>query len=54
MHLCSARCCEDKTSSLQKVQGCMESCSGQLRGIQSFIEHEMQSFQVFLLLEYAL
>lgn len=46
MHNCAAQCCQDKVSSMETVQKCMENCSRPLLKVQTIIEQEMNDFQV--------
>lgn len=45
MHLCAAKCCEDKKSSIDSVQGCVERCSTPLNKAQRYVHMELEGFQ---------
>lgn len=45
MHFCAAKCCEDKQSSIDSVQGCVERCSAPLNKAQRFVHTELEGFQ---------
>lgn len=45
MHLCAAKCCEDKNSSIDVVQNCVERCSGPLTRAQKYVHNELEGFQ---------
>lgn len=45
MHFCAAKCCEDKTASMDTVQGCVERCSTPLNRAQRYLQTELEGFQ---------
>lgn len=45
MHLCAAKCCEDKYSSIDTVQGCVDRCSTPLNKSQRYVQTELEGFQ---------
>lgn len=45
MHLCAAKCCQDKMSSIDSVQGCVERCSTPLNKAQRYVHTELEAFQ---------
>jgi len=45
MHFCAAKCCEDKVSSINSVQGCVERCSAPLNRAQRYVHTELEGFQ---------
>lgn len=45
MHLCAAKCCDDRQSSIDTVQGCVERCSGSVTKAQRFVHTEVEEFQ---------
>lgn len=45
MHLCAAKCCDDKSASIDTVQGCIERCSQPESRAQRYIHSEMEGFQ---------
>lgn len=45
MHNCAAKCCEDKLSSIDSVQGCIERCSTPLNKAQRYVHTELEGFQ---------
>lgn len=45
MHFCAAKCCEDQTSSIDTVQGCVERCSVPLNKAQRYVHTELEGFQ---------
>ncbi|KAJ6641340.1 Protein FAM136A [Pseudolycoriella hygida] len=45
MHFCAAKCCEDKTSSIDSVQACVERCSVPLNKAQRYVHTELEGFQ---------
>ena len=45
MHKCAAKCCDDKFSSIDTVQGCIERCSAPLNQAQQFVHTELEGFQ---------
>ena len=46
MHRCAARCCDDPSSSIDKVHGCIEQCSIPLQKAQHFVQTQMSDIQV--------
>lgn len=46
MHRCAASCCDDKTFSAQRVQNCVENCSGPLEKAQHYMQGEFERVQV--------
>ncbi len=51
MHRCAAKCCDDRSMSMESVQNCMTQCSAKLTPAQKSIEEEMKNFQVKILFE---
>lgn len=45
MHLCAAKCCEDSTASLDRVQQCVEKCSMPLHNAQNYVQGELEGLQ---------
>lgn len=45
MHHCAAKCCEDKTASIESVQRCVEKCSLPLTKAQRYVHNELESYQ---------
>ncbi len=45
MHFCAAKCCQDQTSSIDSVQGCVERCSAPLNKAQRYVHTELEGFQ---------
>lgn len=45
MHLCAAKCCDDKTGSIDSVQNCIERCSAPVNRAQHYVQKELQDFQ---------
>lgn len=45
MHLCAAKCCEDRQSSIESVQKCVEKCSLPLTRSQRYVHQELEGFQ---------
>lgn len=45
MHRCAARCCEDQTSSIERVQQCVERCSAPLNNAQAYVQKEIDHTQ---------
>ncbi|KAK7477072.1 hypothetical protein BaRGS_00031658 [Batillaria attramentaria] len=45
MYRCSTKCCEDKITSLEEVQQCIDSCSTRVNNAQNYIQSEIQMFQ---------
>lgn len=45
MHLCAAKCCDDKNASIDTVQSCIERCSQPVNRAQRYIQSEMEGFQ---------
>lgn len=45
MHRCAARCCEDKTSSMESVHRCIQNCSVPLTEAQNYVQEEFSSCQ---------
>jgi len=46
MYLCSAKCCNNDTAGMDSVQRCLTNCSTPIERVQSFIQSEMEGFQV--------
>ncbi|CCI45810.1 unnamed protein product [Albugo candida] len=44
-YLCSAQCFDDKTSSSEQIQNCVERCQFPMQQLQNVIQQELQSFQ---------
>lgn len=45
MHLCAAKCCEDKNGSIDTVQGCIERCSAPVNRAQQYVQKELGEYQ---------
>ncbi len=45
MHLCAAKCCEDKTSGINEVLACKERCEGPTLRAQKYVQSELERFQ---------
>ncbi|XP_066255441.1 protein FAM136A-like [Euwallacea similis] len=45
MHTCAATCCNNRDSSLEKVQKCVENCSGSLNWAQNYVQRELELLQ---------
>lgn len=45
MHLCAAKCCDDRAASIDTVQGCVERCSGNVSKAQRYVHTEVEEFQ---------
>ncbi|KAF7995841.1 hypothetical protein HCN44_006948 [Aphidius gifuensis] len=45
MHRCAAKCCDNKSYNSQKVQSCVENCSGPLNRAQQYIQTEFERAQ---------
>lgn len=45
MHRCAAKCCENKEVSLERVQKCVEACSGPLNAAQTYVQKEFEGLQ---------
>ncbi|CAB0035429.1 unnamed protein product [Trichogramma brassicae] len=45
MHRCAATCCDDKTSSIQRVHNCVENCSIPLNQAQQYVQGEFERVQ---------
>lgn len=45
MHRCAATCCDNKESSLDRVQKCVENCSVKLNWAQSYVQKELEQCQ---------
>lgn len=45
MHRCAAACCDNKDSSLERVQKCVESCSLSLNFAQNYVQKELEGLQ---------
>lgn len=45
MHLCAAKCCEDKNGSIDSVEGCIERCSAPLNRAQKYVQKELGEYQ---------
>lgn len=45
MHLCAAKCCEDKNGSIDSVEGCIERCSAPLNRAQKYVQKELGDYQ---------
>lgn len=45
MHLCAAKCCEDKHGSIDSVQGCIERCSAPVNRAQQYVQKELGEYQ---------
>ena len=47
MHLCAANCCDKKSDTVERVNGCVEQCSIPLHQAQSHVQKELSNFQVY-------
>lgn len=45
MHLCAAKCCDDKNASMDNVQGCIERCSAPVNRAQQYLQKELGDYQ---------
>lgn len=45
MHRCAATCCDNRESSLERVQKCVENCSAPLNWAQNYVQEELGSLQ---------
>ena len=45
-HLCAAECCGDAEGSTERVHACVEKCQTKVQKAQSYMQAEMQRFQV--------
>lgn len=45
MHLCAAKCCDDRSSSIETVQRCVQNCSTGVTKAERYVHHQMQDFQ---------
>jgi len=45
MHRCASRCCDDSSSSIDKVHGCIEQCSVPLQKAQHYVQTQMSDIQ---------
>ncbi|KAJ8973054.1 hypothetical protein NQ317_011334 [Molorchus minor] len=45
MHRCAAQCCENRESSLERVQKCVETCSVKIDWAQSYVQRELEQLQ---------
>lgn len=45
MHLCAAKCCDDKNASMDNVQGCIERCSAPVNRAQQYLQKELGEYQ---------
>ncbi|XP_059613762.1 protein FAM136A [Phlebotomus argentipes] len=45
MHLCAAKCCENTSSSIDVVQGCVQKCSVPVTKAERYIHKELNDFQ---------
>lgn len=45
MHMCAAKCCEDKSRPMDSVQNCIERCTLPVTKAQNYVQTEMQYFQ---------
>lgn len=45
MHLCAAKCCDDKNASMDAVQGCIERCSAPVNRAQQYLQKELGEYQ---------
>lgn len=45
MHLCAAKCCDDKNGSIDTVQGCIERCSAPVNRAQQYVQKELGEYQ---------
>mmetsp|Transcript_6464 Transcript_6464/g.10185 ORF Transcript_6464/g.10185 Transcript_6464/m.10185 type:complete len:141 (+) Transcript_6464:476-898(+) len=43
--LCSAKCCESKTSSPEQLQQCVQTCQAKVGRSEQVISHELEQFQ---------
>ncbi|KAG5876737.1 hypothetical protein JTB14_028611 [Gonioctena quinquepunctata] len=45
MHRCAATCCDNRESSLERVQKCVENCSVKITWAQSYVQRELEQLQ---------
>lgn len=45
MHLCAAKCCDDKNASMDSVHGCIERCSTPVNRAQQYLQKELGDYQ---------
>lgn len=45
MHLCAAKCCDNKNGSIDVVQGCIERCSAPVNRAQQYVQKELGEYQ---------
>ncbi|ENN72783.1 protein FAM136A [Dendroctonus ponderosae] len=45
MHRCAAACCDNRESSLERVQKCVENCSEPLNWAQNYVQEELGALQ---------
>lgn len=45
MHLCAAKCCDDKNGSIDSVQNCIERCSAPVNRAQQYVQKELSEYQ---------
>ncbi|XP_018912183.2 protein FAM136A [Bemisia tabaci] len=45
MHLCAAKCCQDKSNTYEDTQRCVQLCSEPLNNVKRFVEAEFKTFQ---------
>jgi len=45
MYRCNAKCCDDESLGMDRVQRCIEGCSAPLTSSQKYIEGEISNFQ---------
>lgn len=45
MHLCAAKCCEDRSSNIEVVQRCVQNCSVGVTKAERYVHTQLQDFQ---------
>ncbi|CAG5134759.1 unnamed protein product [Candidula unifasciata] len=45
MYSCSAKCCENRSASLDEVQRCIDNCSTAVNRAQTYLQNEIELFQ---------
>ncbi|GIY87078.1 hypothetical protein CDAR_255861 [Caerostris darwini] len=45
MHLCAAKCCDNRSLSMEETHHCIEGCSKTINEAQTFMQNELTNFQ---------
>ncbi|XP_026316260.1 protein FAM136A-like [Hyposmocoma kahamanoa] len=45
MHRCAARCCDDQATTLERVHGCIDSCTSSLNQANNYVQGEINHLQ---------